>query len=96
MINNLEINIKKTQIVIFRRGGNCHDNKLGPFLYGDKEKIDIVSRYNYLGVTFSNSATFFNAAEGAISRANMALGATVSLINRLNLKTLFFTFEKPC
>lgn len=86
VLKKLEINVKKTQMIIFRKGGHCHNHKYGTFMYDDKQKIEVVSNYDYLGVTFSNSAIFLNAANTAISKANLALGATVSLINRLQLK----------
>lgn len=55
-------------------------------MYDDKQNIEFVSNYDFLGVTFSNSAIFLNETNNAISKANLALGATVSLINRLQLK----------
>lgn len=87
IINKLEINVKKTQIVIFRKGGHSHNYKYGSFMYDKTQKIDIVPNFEYLGVFFSNSETFFNEINQAISKANVALGTTVSLLNRLKLKS---------
>lgn len=86
-INYLEVNLKKTQIVIFRKGGHMHNKKLGLFKYGEAEIVEVVSKYEYLGVLFSNSATFVAATDSAVTEANLAIGSTIALINRLNLDT---------
>lgn len=49
--------------------------------------MEVVSSYEYLGVPFSNSATFKTDTDSAMSKTNLAVGTTSSLINRLNLKT---------
>lgn len=85
--NCLEINIKKTQIVVFRKGGHAHNNKIGPYMFGKEQRVEIVSRYEYLGVLFSNLATFANATDSALSKANLAIGTTIALINRLKLES---------
>lgn len=48
----------------------------------------MVSCYEYLGVPFSNSETFITATNYTMSKTNLAVGATSSLINRLNFTTL--------
>lgn len=45
-LNYLEINIKKTKIVIFGKCGHGYNNKQKPFMYGN-EKTEIVSIYTY-------------------------------------------------
>lgn len=83
--NKLNININKTKIVIFRKGGHSHDKNIGLFSYGDKGNIDVVSNYDYLGVTFSNSSVYLNAVNSMISKANIAQFSTISLTNRVKL-----------
>lgn len=49
VLNGLEIDMEKTKVVIFRRGGRLAVH--GKFCYGDKN-LDIVKTYTYLGVHF--------------------------------------------
>lgn len=84
-LNHLEINIDKTKIIIFRKGGHSHDKNVGSFLYGDSEKIEVVSNYTYLGIPFSNSAVFVNATNTMLSKANLAQFKTISLIKKMKL-----------
>ena len=51
----LKVNTKKTKIMIFRKGGKLPSNL--EFHY-DGEKIDIVSKFTYLGVTFTAGGSF--------------------------------------
>lgn len=51
----LEVNVKKTKAVKFRRGGRL---KLTDVLKYNKKKIEFVNSYEYLGVTVQTSWTF--------------------------------------
>lgn len=77
-MNHLSINIDKTKIVIFRKGGHSHDKKISPFKYGDEGNIEVVSNYVYLGIMFSNSSVFLNATKAMVSKANIAQFNTIS------------------
>lgn len=77
------MNINKTKIIIFQKGGHAHTNKYSPFKYGEAE-IEIVKQYTYLGVIFSNSATFLNNVNSVYSKSNRAVSATIALIRSLN------------
>ena len=48
-INDLEINTKKTEAVIFQKGRHSHASKLPSLLYNN-DGIKIVKNYSYLGV----------------------------------------------
>lgn len=87
-LNKLNINIKKTKIIIFRKGGHGHDKKYDSFFY-EKNKIEIVSNYVYLGIPFSNSAVFLNAANKAVTKTKLALSTTTSLIEKLKLNNWY-------
>ena len=63
-LNNLEsyykkwnptVNVNKTKIVIFRKGGNLDYND--KWFYGGSE-IEIVNSFTYLGVVFSSGRSF--------------------------------------
>jgi hypothetical protein len=75
----LTINVVKTQVVIFRRGGKLQSGL--NFRYGE-EPILIVSEYIYLGVTFSSSCLFRRAAEAAKTKGMKALGSLWPLFYR--------------
>lgn len=66
---NLKVNTKKTKIVIFSRG---LVRKTPDFYYGS-EKIEIVSDYVYLGVTFNFNGKFPKAINKQILQAKQAL-----------------------
>ena len=44
----LQINIKKTKVIIFNKGGRTLKNKFKFYLHG--EKVAITDQYQYLGV----------------------------------------------
>jgi hypothetical protein len=75
----LTINVGKTQVVVFRRGGRLQTGL--SFYYGEKE-IEIVNEYLYLGVLFSSSCTFRKAAEAAKLKGMKALGSLWPLFYR--------------
>jgi endonuclease/exonuclease/phosphatase family metal-dependent hydrolase len=68
----LHINVGKTKVVVFRRGGRPPSNL--KFSY-NKEPLEIVKEYLYLGVLFSNSCLFRAAAERSKRNGMKALGA---------------------
>lgn len=82
-IKKLEVNIDKTKIVIFKKGGRSSKRKNGiVFKYGNSE-IEIVKSYNYLGVIFSQSALFTDSMKMFMSKANLASNSTLSLIYKM-------------
>ena len=52
---NLTVNVNKTKIVVFRKGGNLGQND--KWFYGGSE-IEIVNSFTYLGVVFSSGGSF--------------------------------------
>ena len=79
--NKLLINVKKTKIMIFKKGGKRVYDKYN-FPYG-VEKIEIVKSYTYLGIEFFHSGIFDKTSKIMMSRTRLAAGTTLSLINRL-------------
>jgi hypothetical protein len=73
----LRINIAKTKVIIFQRGGQRRIPQ--EFKYGE-ENIEIVKEYQYLGVIFSNSCLFRKAAEHAKRKGLQAVGSMWKLI----------------
>lgn len=77
--HGLEVNIDKTKIVIFNRGGRPPKDQ--NFYYEDK-KIDVVKEYIYLGVIFSNSSVFRNAAETFTNKGIAAINVTWNIVQK--------------
>ena len=46
----MKVNIEKTKVIVFRRGGVVKKNEHWTF---DNDKVEVVSSYKYLGVTFA-------------------------------------------
>ncbi len=56
----LQINAKKTKVVIFNRAGRMLKNKN---VHIDTEEIEITKETKYLGIIFNNNCTFHSAIE---------------------------------
>jgi len=73
----LTVNIGKSQVVVFRKGGRIE--KGVKFYYGSQE-LCIVNEYNYLGVCFSSFMVFRKATNLAKSKAAAAAGAVRTIL----------------
>ncbi|KAL1448341.1 hypothetical protein WDU94_000009 [Cyamophila willieti] len=69
--NKMMVNVSKSKVVIFRRGGRVA--RSDTLLY-DGECMEVRNEYNYLGVLFSSHAVFRKAADQAISKGRVAVG----------------------
>ena len=58
-INGMCVNINKTNIVVFEKGGGNHLKKFDPFM-NNGQKIELKNKYTYLGIIFSQSGTLLN------------------------------------
>jgi len=72
----LKVNLSKTQVVIFNRGGRLKNVQ---FKY-KTELIKIVNEYTYLGVKFSNRIVFSKEAQCARVRGLKALNSVNNLM----------------
>lgn len=77
--NKLTVNIKKTKIVIFHKGRNSGFKRFKSFEFGCN-RIEVVKRYEYLGVLFDNSGSFAPNTSKFVSAANSAAGAILNTI----------------
>lgn len=91
-LNELELNIKKSKIMIFHRGGiNYHKYKF----YYKGSILETVKKFSYLGVNFSSSGLFLNHLQRISSNARIAISSTIQLIrnNRIgsweSIETLY-------
>ena len=67
---NLKVNIEKTKIVVFRKGGVISQNL---HWYYDGKEIEIVNTFNYLGVIFSCGGSFMQNAKYLADKALKAM-----------------------
>lgn len=80
--NKMMVNVSKSKVVIFRRGGRVSASDV---FYYDNNQLEICSDYNYLGVLFSSHGVFHKAAEQALSRGRVAVGTVRQIL--VNSKT---------
>lgn len=71
----LEINIDKTKIVVFRKGGLSQNEK---WTFHAVE-IEIVSTFNFLGIVLSSGGSFAKATSTLSGNALMAINALLSI-----------------
>lgn len=83
-LNLLNVNIEKTKVVVFRKGGKL--SKFDKFFYDDK-KLEVTKKYTYLGVVFSSSGLFREHMEYALSKAKIALANIKSIMVNARMET---------
>ena len=66
----LSVNLKKTKVLIFNKGG--HQFKRFSFTYNGKS-LDITNQYCYLGIVFSSCGSFKTAVLDIVDRSRRAL-----------------------
>jgi len=81
----LKLNLDKTKVIVFRRGGPPGKNTW--FSWRGKP-IKIVNKYVYLGICFSSSGSFSLACKEAVRKGLQAQGAIFSTIPRAKLLDL--------
>ena len=82
--NLLEVNLKKTKIMIFQK--NASRNKNLHFFYKKKE-IEVVKDYNYLGVKMTSTGNFIQTQEMFKEKANRAVFAMRKYVDFSRLPT---------
>ena len=82
-INGLTVNIDKTHIIVFSKGGYTYVNL--KFYFGN-EIIRVVNNYVYLGITSVSSALLECSTKNIVRKANIAVASTLKLITNTKLK----------
>ena len=78
----LKVNVNKTKVMVFRKGGKTPNNLA--FTY-DGKNLEIVKRFNYLGVVFTSG--------GSLTEAQKTLaGQALKAVFKLNKYLYKFTF----
>ena len=81
----LKINVSKTKVMIFRKGGMLRRNLT--FFY-DGELLEIVSKFKYLGIVFTSGGSFSEAQTTLAGQAQKT-------IFKMNTYLYKFTFFSP-
>lgn len=77
---HLKVNLNKTKIVVF---GARNTNRL-TFLLGD-HRLEIVDKYQYLGVVFSSSGSFLQTRKHIVQQAKKAMHLLLIKVNNSDL-----------
>ena len=81
-INDLTVNLSKTNVMVFRRGGSL--SRKDKFNYKG-QAIEIVNTYTYLGIVMSYTGLFRQACNDRMSKARTALASALSLCSSANI-----------
>ena len=90
----LYVNVAKTKVVVFRRGGRLSQHDV--FFYGDVI-LEVVATFSYLGVTLSSSGKFSCTQQNLADRGLRALYALRKEVHSLvnpDLDTLVMLFDR--
>lgn len=90
---NLEVNLTKSKIMVFRNGGRL--SRLEKWLYKEEE-VEIVNEYSYLGMILTPKMVFTKHIQNRSTLAKCSINATwKSFLNKNNIsmKTKYHLFE---
>ena len=79
---NLKVNINKTKIMVFKRGGGL--SKKEHWSYGGI-LLEIVKGFTYVGIYFTNRLSFFKMAESSTLKAKKVLNYLFSSFSKLSV-----------
>ena len=94
---DLTINIKKSKIMVFNQNGKTLK---GEYCLINGQKLDVVSKYTYLGVDIPSSGSFSTSIRELTDKAKRAMMSLFSTIMRFNFPfrksiQLFGTYVEP-
>lgn len=96
-INKLTVNVKKTKILKFRKGGKLCDSDVAIY---DGNHIDFVSEFNYLGVVFQPTGAITKHTnhlkeKGISAIARIAITLPLTSMSLTSLERLLYTVVIP-
>lgn len=88
----LTVNVDKTKIVVFRKGGRLKNNYCWNY---NNECIDIVENFNYLGITLNFNGSFHKTQSVLASQSRKAMYCLLSKMKplQLNVNTKLSLFD---
>ena len=89
---NLSVNIDKTKIVVFRKGGILDRNECWTYA---GVNIEIVNCFNYLGIVLSSGGAFIKATNTLAGKALRAMNSLLSITKSMKIPTkiMFSLFD---
>ena len=89
---NLTVNVDKTKIVVFRKGGILAQNERWSY---DNQEIEIVSSFNYLGIGLSSGGSFIQATNTLADKGLKAMHCLLETIKETKapIKVMFHLFD---
>ena len=81
----LEVNLDKTKIVVFRKGGFL--SRFEKWSYND-DPLQVVNCYKYLGVDFTTMLSFNNLTGAFVSKAKQAIHEILSSLKKIDCYNL--------
>lgn len=79
---NLTVNVDKTKIMVFRKGGLLRQNEKW---YYDGIEIEVVNQFNYLGIVFTSGGSFMQATKTLSDKAIRAMCSLLSITNNMEV-----------
>ena len=79
---NLTVNVDKTKIMVFRKGGIL--SRREKWLYNGAD-IELVNQFNYLGIIFTPGGSFIQATKTLSDKALRALCSLLSITKHLDI-----------
>lgn len=86
----LNVNLSKTKVVVFRKGGFLAARER--WFYG-RDQLEVVNSYTYLGLNFSTMLSLTNAVSSAIVRAKRGTMEILNVMLRLNCNSPIIFFK---
>lgn len=79
--NGLAVDASKTKFIVFQKGGRPKSSVQRYTTYKG-ERLEIVSKYTYLGIPMCSSALGLAAVNAAITKTKIASGTTIAILAR--------------
>ena len=81
----LEVNLDKTKIIVFRKGGFLGKHEKW---YYNSKPVEVVNSYNYLGITFTTKLSFVNTLMPLIAKAKKSVNEIMHAFKNLSCSNL--------
>ena len=89
---NLTVNVDKTKIVVFRKGGILAQDESWTY---NNQPVEIVSAFNYLGIVLSSGGSFISATKTLAGKGLRAMHCLLETIKgtKMPIKIMFNLFD---
>ena len=78
----LKVNVEKTKVVIYKKGGNNSQNE--PIFYNN-EQIEMVQSFNYLGIVLSSGGSFIQTTQALSDKGLKAMGSLFAITKDMHV-----------